>query len=100
MTNKSKTLYTGVTNDIQRRVFEHKNKLIKGFTKRYNITRLVYCESSNNIEDAIRREKQIKGWLRSRKIALVETGNPQWDDLSEEWFGLSTRPDKKSEILR
>jgi len=100
MTNKSKTLYTGITNDIGRRVFEHKNKLIRGFTKRYNITRLVYCESVDNVNAAISREKQIKGWLRSKKIALVEADNPDWKDLSEEWLGLPTRADRKSEILR
>jgi putative endonuclease len=61
MTNKSKTLYTGITNDLIRRVYEHKNKLIDGFTKKYNITKLVYYEAANNIKDAIRREKQIKG---------------------------------------
>jgi putative endonuclease len=93
MTNKSKTLYAGVTNDIQRRVFEHKKKLIRGFTKRYNITKLVYCESVDDIEAAIGREKQIKGWLRSKKVALIEATNPRWEDLSEEWFGLPTRPD-------
>ena len=99
MTNRSKTLYTGVTNDIGRRILEHKNKLIKGFTKRYNIAKLVYCESVNEVDTAIRREKQIKGWLRSKKIALIEANNPEWKDLSEEWFGLPTRPDRKSEIL-
>lgn len=100
MTNKSKTLYTGITNDIGRRIFEHKNKLIKGFTKRYNITRLVYCESANDVNAAINREKQIKGWLRRKKIALVEADNPDWRDLSEEWFGLLKSPDRASEILR
>jgi len=84
MTNKSKTLYTGVTNDLGRRVSEHKNKLIRGFTKRYNITKLVYCESANDVDATIRREKQIKGWLRSKKIALIEANNPDWRDLSEE----------------
>jgi putative endonuclease len=100
MTNRSKTLYTGITNDLGRRVLEHKNKLIRGFTKRYNITKLVYCESVDDVDAAIRREKQIKGWLRSKKIALIEAENPQWKDLSEEWFGLSRSPDSKTEILR
>ena len=84
MTNLSKTLYTGVTNNLARRVYEHKNKLIEGFTKKYNITRLVYFEVFNNIEDAIRREKQIKGWVRKKKIALIESINPEWKDLFEE----------------
>jgi putative endonuclease len=84
MTNLSRTLYTGVTNNLVRRVYEHKNKLIEGFTKKYNITRLVYFEVFNNIEGAIRREKQIKGWVRKKKIALIESINPEWKDLYEE----------------
>ena len=100
MTNKSKTLYTGITNDLGRRILEHKKKLIGGFTKRYNITKLVYCESTNDVDAAIRREKQIKGWLRSKKIALIEANNPDWMDLGEEWFGLLRSPDRESEILR
>jgi putative endonuclease len=84
MTNKSKTLYTGVTNDLERRVYEHKNKLIPGFTRKYKITKLVYFEVTNSVESAIAREKQIKGWLRSKKLALIESTNPVWKDLSEE----------------
>lgn len=86
MTNKSRTLYTGVTNDLMRRVYEHKNKLIKGFTSRYNIQFLVYYETSSSIYSAIKREKQIKGLLRAKKIALIDSTNPGWKDLSEEWF--------------
>jgi putative endonuclease len=86
MSNKSKTLYTGVTNNLEKRVYEHKNKLKKGFTRRYNIAKLVYYESFLSIQDAIAREKQIKGWLRARKIELIELINPGWDDLSKEWF--------------
>ncbi len=85
MTNKSKTLYVGVTNNLQRRVYEHKNKLIRGFTSKYNITKVVFFEVFNDIESAIRREKQIKGWLRKKKIDLIELMNPEWNDLSEEW---------------
>jgi putative endonuclease len=85
MTNKSKTLYTGVTNNLQRRVYEHKEKIFKGFTAKYNITKLVYFEIFNDINSAIRPEKQIKGWLRKKKIDLIETTNPEWNDLSEEW---------------
>ena len=85
MTNKSKTLYVGVTNNLQRRVYEHKNKMIKGFTSKYNITKVVYFEVFNDIESAIKREKQIKGWLRKKKIDLIESMNPDWNDLSEEW---------------
>ena len=86
MTNQSKTLYTGVTNDLMRRVYEHKNKMIEGFTKKYNITKLVYYKETNDIQVAISREKQIKGWLRGKKIALIESVNPKWNDLSEGWF--------------
>ena len=86
MTNKSRTLYTGVTNDLMRRVYEHKNKLVKGFTGKYNIQYLVYYESTSNIYAALEREKQIKGWLRRKKIALIDSMNPKWKDLSEEWY--------------
>jgi len=86
MTNKSRTLYTGVTNDLMRRVHEHKNKLIKGFTSKYNIQYLVFFESTTDIHAALAREKQIKGWLRSKKTALIDSMNPNWKDLSEEWF--------------
>ena len=85
MTNLSRTLYTGITNNLMKRVYEHKNKLIDGFTKKYDITRLVYFEVFNNIEDAIRREKQIKGWIRKKKTALIESINPEWKDLYEEF---------------
>ena len=81
MTNKSRTLYTGVTNNLERRVYEHKQKLIPGFTTKYNISRLVFFEATQDIRAAIEREKQIKGWLRSKKIALIESVNPQWEDL-------------------
>jgi putative endonuclease len=85
MTNRSKTLYTGVTSNLMRRVYEHKSKLINGFTKKYNIDRLVYYEVTSEVTSAIAREKQVKGWLREKKIALIESANPQWRDLSEEW---------------
>ena len=85
MTNRSRTLYTGVTNNLTRRVFEHKHHLIDGFTKKYNITKLVYYEETNDVREAIAREKQIKGWLRKKKIALIEAMNPEWEDLSEGW---------------
>jgi len=80
-------LYTGVTNDLFRRAYEHKNKLISGFTKKYNLTILVYWEETSDILAAIQREKQIKGLLRKKKIALIETKNPEWEDLSKDWFG-------------
>ena len=78
-------MYIGVTNNLERRLYEHKNKLIDGFTKRYNICKLVYFEHTTDVYSAITREKQLKGWKRSRKNALVETMNPEWKDLSEEW---------------
>lgn len=87
MTNRSGTLYTGVTNDLYRRVYEHKNKLIPGFSSKYNITRLVYFEETSDIKTAVAREKQIKGWVRAKKIALIEENNHKWQDLSEAWFG-------------
>lgn len=86
MSNKRGTLYTGITNDLERRVYQHKNKLIEGFTKKYNITQLVYFASSDDVTAAIAREKQIKGMLRSKKIELIKTLNPDWKDLSESWF--------------
>ena len=83
MTNEgNRVLYTGVTNNLQRRVYEHKNKLVKGFTKKYNVIKLVFYEVCDDIESAILREKQIKGWLRVKKIALIESMNPEWRDLS------------------
>jgi putative endonuclease len=82
MTNKwNKVLYTGVTNDLVRRVDEHKNKTAKGFTKRYNVDKLVYFEATESIESAILREKQIKGGSRKDKIELVNTMNKEWKDL-------------------
>ena len=86
MTNKSGTLYVGVTNDLERRMSEHKDSLVEGFTKKYKINRLLYYEETNDVLDATGREKQIKGWRRDKKIALIESSNPEWKDLSEDWF--------------
>ena len=77
------TLYIGVTSDLSRRVYEHKDKLIEGFTKKYNITKLVYAEEFRNINDAIYREKCVKKWSRAWKLNLIEGQNPDWDDLYE-----------------
>ena len=85
MTNNSGTLYVGVTNNLERRVCEHKQGAHSGFTKRYKLTRLVYCESTPDVRAAIQREKEIKGWLRRKKIALIASMNPYWRDLSEAW---------------
>ena len=86
LASRSRNLYIGVTNDIERRVYEHKKKLVPGFTTKYNIDRLVYFETTQDVEVAISREKQIKGWLRTKKISLIESMNPTWDDLSARWF--------------
>jgi len=86
MSNKSRMIYTGVTNDLERRVFEHKKKLIPGFTSHYGLDKLVYYESTNNVAVAIEREKEIKGWVRRKKTALINTLNPEWEDLSKEWY--------------
>jgi putative endonuclease len=80
------TLYVGVTNDLERRVFEHRKKLKRGFTSKYNLDRLVYFEETDEVDAAIGREKQLKGWRRQRKIALLETMNPGWQDLSADWY--------------
>lgn len=86
MTNKSRTLYTGVTSDLERRVFEHKNKLVPGFTSKYNITKLVWFEEFDDSMQAIEGEKKIKGWRRSKKVALIEANNPGWEDLAWDWY--------------
>ena len=83
MSNRSKTLYIGMTNDLIRRVSEHKQKIIKGFSKKYDTTKLVYYEITAEVNSAIAREKQLKGWLRKRKTELIESMNPNWEDLSE-----------------
>jgi putative endonuclease len=85
MTNHKRTLYTGITSDLKRRVYEHKQKLKPGFTSKYNINQLVYYEETSDVKQAIAREKQIKGWLRAKKIVLIESINPEWRDLSADW---------------
>ena len=92
MSNQSRTLYIGIINNLVKRVYEHKNKLVPGFTAKYNISRLVYFEETGDVRAALAREKQIKGWLRQKKIALIESSNPKWMDLSAAWY--------KDEILR
>jgi len=87
MTNKyNSVLYTGITHDLSGRVWQHKEKEIDGFTKRYNLTKLVYFEAYEDVNEAILREKQIKGWLRIKKVRLIEGVNPKWEDLSEGWY--------------
>ena len=85
MTNHSGTLYVGVTSDLERRVIEHKEQKIDGFTKKYKINRLVYFEETPSRRTAIEREKEIKGWKRDKKVKLIEVLNKGWKDLSKEW---------------
>ncbi len=82
LASHSKTIYVGVTNDLERRLYQHRNKLLPGFTARYDVDRLVYFEQTSDVVSAIAREKQIKGWSRSKKVALIESMNPEWEDLS------------------
>jgi putative endonuclease len=86
MSSYQRTLYIGVTNDLERRVFQHKTGAVPGFTSKYRVTRSVYCEETNDPTAAIEREKQLKGWLRRKKIALIESTNPRWLDLAADWF--------------
>ena len=86
LANKHNTvLYTGVTNNLERRLYEHQNKLVSGFTSRYNVHKLVYFDTTTDVTSAIAREKEIKGWVRQKKIRLIEGMNPEWKDLSETW---------------
>jgi putative endonuclease len=87
--SKSRTLYTGMTGDLLKRVFQHKQKVHEGFSSRYNCNRLVWFERFANVSEAIQREKELKGWTRARKIALIQSANPTWEDLSEQWYPTS-----------
>ena len=80
------TVYIGVTSDLMRRLWEHRNDRIEGFTKTYHVHKLVYYESFSDVRDAIAREKQLKGWRRARKNELIESVNPAWEDLAGDWF--------------
>lgn len=86
MSSKTGTLYVGMTSNIKRRVYEHKNHLLPGFTIKYNIERLLYFETIGDPVSAINREKQIKTWRREKKVALIDSVNPSWEDLSEDWY--------------
>ena len=90
LSNKSRTLYVGVTNKLQFRVEQHRNGEFEGFTKRYNVHRLVYFERFQYVQNAIAREKEIKGWLREKKIALIVVENPTWEDLFPELVRAAT----------
>ena len=86
LANYSRTLYIGVTNNLVRRIYEHKNQLNDGFTKKYGIHRLVHYEIFQDVSAAIMREKELKGWVRKKKIALIEQSNPEWKDLARDWY--------------
>ena len=81
----NKVLYTGITNNLERRLYEHKSKLIKGFTEKYNINKLVYFDLTEDVNSAISSEQQIKGWTRKKKNELIESMNPKWKNLSDEF---------------
>jgi len=85
MSSEWRTIYVGITNDLERRVREHKTKSVKGFTAKYDIDRLVYFEQYEDATQAIAREKQIKGWKRFKKVALIDSMNPEWKDLAAAW---------------
>ena len=86
LSSHSRVLYTGVTRDLVRRMYQHRNGIISGFTRRYNVTRLVYFEETPSARSAFEREHQIKGWSRKKKLDLVESANAGWLDLSADWF--------------
>ncbi len=87
ITNKWHTvLYVGMTNDLRRRTYEHREKLVAGFSGRYNLNKLVYCEETDDVNAAIAREKQIKKWGKTKKVKLIKQMNPEWKDLSDGWF--------------
>jgi putative endonuclease len=96
LTNFGKTvLYTGVTNSLERRIWQHKNGTFTGFTKQYKCDRLVYFEEYGDIRQAIAREKEIKGWTRAKKNALIAVTNPEWNDLAAEWYGEGPSPSSR-----
>jgi putative endonuclease len=92
LSNTSRMLYIGVTGDLDRRTWEHKEKLIPGFTKRYNLHSLVYLEPFANVKAAIAREKELKRWGRSKKLALIRSANPDWTDLAATLFRKPQKP--------
>jgi len=96
MASLSRTMYVGVTNDLAARAFQHRTKVLRGFTTKYSVTRLVHAEEFSDVRDAIAREKQIKGWRRERKVALIESANPEWEDLSGTWFVAEQDPSLRS----
>jgi putative endonuclease len=90
LASASRVLYTGMTNDLKRRVHEHKQKQIAGFTEKYNVTQLMHFEVFGDVRLAIAREKQVKAWRREKRVALISEHNPHWRDLSEDWRARKT----------
>jgi putative endonuclease len=100
MASASRRLYVGVTGNIQRRIDQHQAMEMEGFTKRYRMVRLVYVEATQDVKDAIRREKQIKGWVREKKVRLIESLNPEWKDLAEDLLGNRSVRNRRDPSLR
>ena len=97
LTNQQYTvLYTGVTNDLERRLIEHAQGAVPGFTHRYNLNKLVYFEETDQIAAAIAREREIKGWIRAKKVTLIESLNPDWHDLAADWPAAQPNPSLRS----
>ena len=86
LASRSGVLYVGVTGNLVHRLYQHRTHAVAGYTQKYNVTRLVYYEETTDVAAAIAREKQVKGWLRKKKVALIEADNPAWDDLAADWF--------------
>jgi putative endonuclease len=99
MASASRVIYVGVTNSLERRVWEHKNKTIEGFTKKYNCAKLVWFDEFREIRDVIACEKRIKGLLRAKKVALIEEGNPYWKDVSDGWYEIA-QPKSDGDLRR
>lgn len=93
---KNGTLYVGVTTNLRRRIWEHRQGLVEGFSKKYHVTTLVHLEEFSGIRRAISREKELKGWLRNRKVALIQATNPDWNDLAAKWFERPLDPSLRS----
>ncbi|HXQ25011.1 MAG TPA: GIY-YIG nuclease family protein [Candidatus Acidoferrales bacterium] len=100
LASRSRNLYTGVTNNLHRRLAEHREGKVPGFTSRYNIFRLVHYEVFHDIRNAIAREKEIKAWRRVKKVRLIEKSNPTWHDLAADWFGTSSKQRAKAAALQ
>jgi len=93
LASASKTLYTGVTSDVFQRVYQHRNPTQRTFASQYLVNRLVWYEKHSSMDDAIRREKEIKRWRREKKVALIEASNPAWDDLAATWYDHLSKDD-------